>query len=139
MTFTRFSDAATLEPGSVFGPFETDREVRNISRELLHSRETRNTFVPSTYRQGYFQLIFDTHSEARSAAAWFSEDSRYSYSGPEEVVGEGWEIVDDIIVEVEPTIDTSFDTTFIVWGGGLTTIQTTTSHWALRVPYKEVS
>jgi hypothetical protein len=137
VTFTRLSDSDTLIPDLVFGPIEVEREVRTIVRELLHSSAVRATYVPTTNRYGEFQLLFSSHAEARTAAAWFDENSMYSYAGPDETFGGGLVFDDGFLVEVEPTVDASFDTTFIVTGGALAITQNS-PRWELRVPYKEV-
>lgn len=131
--------AETLTPEIVFGPFESERETRNIARELLHSRDVRVTYVPNANRTGEFQCLFETHAEAKAAASWFSEDSLYYFGGPEVTTDEGWEIVDDIIIETAQTTvaDESFAMTFLIWGGGLRVTQNEPM-WELRVPYKEI-
>ena len=137
MTFTRSSDADTLTPTLVFGPFEVEREVRNISRELLHSNYTVSTFVPTVHRTGEFQCLFTTHAEAKAAAEWFTAASLFVYEGAATTAGDL--IVDEFgyVVPAEPgDLDTSFETQFIVWGGALSIRQN--QLWELTVPYKEI-
>lgn len=116
MTFTRLSDSVALSPAplSVFGPFEAEREVRNIAHELLHSSVVKVTFVPLTYRAGTWRLLYATHANASTARTFFASSSYYTYD----------------------VADASMDTRFIVHGGALTITQN--GLWELTVPYKEV-
>jgi hypothetical protein len=155
--------ADIIEPIIVFGPFENAREVRNISRELLHDSDVRSTFVPTVERTGEYQLLFETYADAREAADKFTAASLFAYSGPdaggtpahlavdggyiiEVPATSGWgtpeylETDGGYVVEVPgtpATPDASFAATFIVWGGSLAITQN--GLWELRVPYKEVT
>lgn len=117
MTFTRLSTSTALSPAPVivFGPFASEREVRNIARELLHDSATRSTFVPAGPRQGEFRLLYNSHAEAKTALTFFASASLYTYN----------------------VADASLDTRFIVWGGNLRVIQNNPK-WELIVPYKEI-
>lgn len=140
MTFTRLSDDATLTPVMVYGPYETAREIRNISRELLHSSATRSTYVPPAARSGEYKLLFNTHGDAKDALAFFSDWSLYLFE-PAATLPEGWGWVDGYYVyEGGDTPDDSFNATFIVLGDELHITQDDDVHkWHLTVPYKEAS
>lgn len=135
MTFTRLTDDATLEPLLVFGPFQTERDSRNIATPLLHSSAMRVTYSAMTHRTGEFQLLFETFSEAKAGVEFFAAQSEYTFDGPEETVGGGLEVVDGYVVETDPTPDPSFDLRFVVVGvprisqNGL---------WEVYLPYAEV-
>jgi hypothetical protein len=154
MTFTRLTDNATLQPILVFGPHEEAREVKNIARELLHSSIVKITFVPTDARTGEYQLLFETHAQARAGFSFFDDQSLFRYSGPDtpgtpghpgipsgELIQDGGIIIESPGIPPVPPgppgpPDASFAFTFLVWGGPMTITQN--SLWELRVPYKEV-
>lgn len=117
MTFTRLSDSAALSPAPivVFGPFEVERPVNNITRRLLHSSVKRGTFVPADDRVGTFQLLYATHADAKTAATFFAAESLFTYD----------------------VADASLDTRFMVTGGSLRIAQNE-PNWELTVPYEEM-
>lgn len=137
MSFQRVSDAAVLEPVLVFGPFEQERESRNVVTPLLESDATTVAYFPAVRRGGEFQTLFATYQAAHEARDYFTVPSLYDFFGPATTPGE-YIVSGGRIVLSSGFADPSFSLRFAVASGALTVTQNAADVWELRVPYREV-
>lgn len=132
--FTRTSDAATLAPLFVFGPYENEREVRTAVVPLAESSNVRVTYNYVGLRTGTLMMLFDSYADATAGATFFAARSTYNFDGP--TVGGGYTIVDGMVVW-EGVVDDTFDLRFVVSGNGMRVVQNTPK-WELHVPFHEL-
>lgn len=140
MNFTRINDAAALEPVMVFGPFEQERESRNIVRRLMQSGSVRVTYVPAGHRSGEFQLLFESYADAADAAGFFAVASLFQFNGPtDDDTAGAYTVVDGLIVLTVTAADSGYSLLFAVDAGSIGITQNNdVDMWELRVPYQEV-
>lgn len=136
MSFQRVSDDAVLEPVLVFGPFEQERESRNVVTPLMESDETTVAYFPAVRRGGEFQTLFATYQAAHEACDYFTVASLFDFSGPATTAGEYIVSAGRIILSAGEA-DPAFSLRFAVAAGGLRVTQNE-DLWELRIPYREV-
>lgn len=134
MTFTRVSDAETLTPLLVFGPYENERTVRTAVVPLAESANVRIVYNHVGLRTGEFMLLFDSYWDALVGSDFFTARSTYNFDGP--TIPGGYEIVDGMVVYTAE-VDSTFDLRFVVHGSGIRIVQNDPK-WELRIPFHEL-